>query len=128
MSQIQIFEQIALLCQKGYSLFESIHILYTLTKNPMLDKIQQQLYQGDAFDKIISSLEIDALWKEYFLFFVQGQSIEKSLRLSCHVLNVKHDLINTLKKKMSYPAFLILFSFYFHNFKYFIRSFIFKSP
>lgn len=124
MNQLQIFEQMASLCQKGYSLYESVNILYTLTKNPILEKMQQQFYQGDSFERIISSLDIDTLWKEYFLFFVQGQSIERSLTLSCHILNVKNDLIQMLKKKMTYPLFLILFSFFF---SIFLITFIFPQ-
>lgn len=102
-------ENIAALLKQGYYIEDIIHICKTILKSKRLDTLYEYLLNGLSLDEALLKCDFSNTFKEYFSFFKTKNDISEAIYQSIKICKVKDGLINTLKKELTYPLFLIVF-------------------
>lgn len=107
--QYHELENIANLLNQGYFIEDIIHICKTILKSKRLDSLYTYLESGIALEEAILKCDFDKTFKEYFSFFIKKNEISEAIIQSIKICKVKDGLVQTLKKELTYPIFLIVF-------------------
>lgn len=102
-------ENIATLLKQGYFIEDIIHICKTILKSKRLDLLYTHLLDGLSLDEAILKCDFNNTFKEYFAFFKTKNDISEAIFQSIKICKVKDGLVQTLKKELTYPLFLIVF-------------------
>lgn len=108
------------LLEAGYSVEDALNVCSYILKHPVIKEMQEQLAAGYSLERILSSVSLPKLFKEYFAFFQNKNCLSEAIEKSLDICITKQKYQNELKSKLTYPLVLLVFLFLFSIFVVFI--------
>lgn len=108
------------LLESGYSVEEALQICQHIMHYPMIEKMIEELRDGESLDMVISQNDFPELFLEYFYFFKNKNCLSEAIHKSLDICVMKQEYQNQLKSKLTYPLILMTFLLFFSIFVVFI--------
>lgn len=116
--------QLMLLCdflEEGYTLIESIDLAMAYEYPQAFLRLKEHLMSGQSFQDALLHFKVDSDWMEFFLFISKFSSYAMAMRGAMRMVEIKKNILDILKKQMTYPILLVVMMLFF---SFFMISFI----
>lgn len=121
MNEYYLFlDNLSLLLRNGYSIKESLEICYKIKPLDVIVDIEELLLDGDNIESILLKVKLPSLFKEYYNFFENKNSLSDAIGASLKVCRMQDSYIKKIKKDFTYPLILIVFLLFFSIFVVFV--------
>lgn len=108
-NDIVLLEKFSLFLSQGYEIKDIFAICSKTLPNQNIGLIKDFLDQGMSLEEAIKKSRFPKDFKEYFSFFVLNNDIGRAIKQAIAIVKMKKKLIDNLRKKLTYPSFLIIF-------------------
>lgn len=95
--------------KQGFAINDILHLLSLIHNTKQIAVMKKCLEIGNSFEQAILTCDFDPMFKEYFSFYLHNGSIADAIDHSLDICKMKRNIINRIKKELSYPVFLLLF-------------------
>lgn len=115
-----LLKNIYSLMEAGYSIEETLRLCQEMLHHPKINDMLKKLNDGESIENILLNSSLPKLFCEYFCFFQNKNCLSEAIKKSLDICIVKADYQNKIKSKLTYPAILMTFLFFFSLFVIFM--------
>ena len=116
-----VLDMLAILLKQGYPLSQIISLSKTINNHPLISVIEVGLAEGKDLRASILDGKLPKRFREFFYFFSMQKEVSQAIIDSLEICQQRSATIKRFKKQLYYPAFLLIFIFFF---SIFVSSFL----
>lgn len=106
---ILFLENLYTLLEAGYSISESLKLCYQILHEDYIQKMIEQLNDGEDFSSLLLKSSIPKVFKEYFSFYQNKNNLSESIQKSLSIYKSQKSFLSKMKSQLTYPCLLLMF-------------------